>query len=391
YDTTSDRNSDLSPSTAKQLVLGKEIVDDMKALGIDDARLTDKGVVYGTINATKGYEDKPCIGFLAHMDTAQDISGTNVVPRIIENYDGGDVAYPKSDIVLSPKQFPRLKQHVGKTLIVTDGSTLLGADNKAGIVEILEAVDILHKNSIPHGKIAIGFTPDEEIGRGVDNFSVSEFGAEYAYTVDGGDIEELEYECFNAASLRVMVKGFNIHPGTAKNRMKNASLIAFEFDSMLPVAARPQFTEGYEGFYHLSEVEGNEDRAELRYIIRDHDKDIFESRKMLVGQIADFLNSKYGDETVTVEVIDSYYNMREIIQPRMYIVDNAKAAMREAGIEPIERPIRGGTDGSRLSFMGLPCPNLPSGGANYHGILEYITVEDMYKATDIIVNIIKGV
>lgn len=391
YDTTSDRNSMTSPSTEKQIILGQEIVNDMKKLGINNARITDEGVIYASIPATEGYEDKPCIGFLAHIDTVQDISGNGVTPRVISEYDGRDISYPKTDEILSPLQFPRLKDHIGKTIIVTDGSTLLGADNKAGIVEILDAVKRILEEDIPHGKIAVGFTPDEEIGRGVDNFNVDVFGAEYAYTVDGGYIDELEYECFNAATLLVTIRGFNIHPGTAKNMMKNASLIGFEFDSLLPEAERPQFTEGYEGFYHLSEVEGNEDKAILRYIIRDHNKTKFESKKSFVICIQDFLNSKYGEGTVSIEITDSYYNMREIIETKMYIVEKAKDAMRKAGIASIEKPIRGGTDGSRLSFMGLPCPNLPSGGANYHGILEYIPLEDMQKASEIIVNIIESV
>lgn len=391
YDSTSDRNSSTSPSTEKQLVLGREIVKDMKELGIADARLTKEGVIYGSLPATEGYEGKTAIGFLAHMDTVQDVSGLNVNPRIIENYDGKDILFSKAVEILSPKQYPKLKNHIGKSLIVTDGSTLLGADNKAGIVEILDAVRILKEKNIPHGRIAIGFTPDEEIGRGVDNFDVAEFGAEYAYTIDGGDIEEIEYECFNAASLFVKVKGFNIHPGTAKNLMKNASLIAFEFDSLIPEGERPQFTEGYEGFYHMSEIEGNEEKAVLRYIIRDHDRAKFEERKKFVVKIGEFLNNKYGEDTVTLDIVDTYYNMREIIEPRMYIVEKAKDAMIKAGITPREVPIRGGTDGSRLSFMGLPCPNLPTGGMNGHGIFECIPVEDMQKATEIILNIITSV
>ena len=389
FDTTSDRDSLEYPSTAKQMILGREIVKDMKELGIEDARLTGEGVIYGSIPAVAGYEDKPCIGFLAHMDTSQDVSGTGVNPRIIENYDGGIITYPAATEILSPEKFPRLATHKGKTLIVTDGTTLLGADDKAGIAEILEAVRIIKENNIPHGRLAIGFTPDEEIGRGVDNFNVDEFGAEYAYTVDGGAINEIEYECFNAASLVVAVKGFNIHPGTAKQMMKNASMIAFEFDGMLPEAERPQFTEGYEGFYHLSEVKGNENGAELRYIIRDHDKTKFETRKKFAVSVADFLNNKYGEGTVTLTLTDTYYNMREILESRMYIVEKAKEAIRQIGVEPVEKPIRGGTDGSRLSFMGLPCPNIPSAGANCHGILEYIPLEDMQKAAEIIVNIVK--
>jgi len=391
YDTTSCYRSSKSPTTDKQVILGKEIVEDMKELGIADARITEHGVVYGTVRSSLEHEMKPCVGFIAHMDTSPDISGTGVNPRIIKDYDGKEISYPAIPEALSPSLFPKLKNHIGKTLIITDGSTLLGADNKAGIVEILDAVRVLKEKNIPHGKIAIAFTPDEEVGKGVDNFSIEEFGAEYAYTVDGGDIDEIEYECFNAASMTVTVKGFNIHPGTAKNKMKNASLIAFEFDRALPESERPQYTEGYEGFYHLSGIEGNEDKAVMRYIIRDHSKDIFQRRKDLAVSIKEFLNEKYGKDTVSLEINDSYYNMKEKIEPCIHIVDKAKQAMRKAGIEPVEKPIRGGTDGSRLSYMGLPCPNLPTGGANFHGRFEYIPLEDMEKVSEIIVNIVSSV
>ncbi len=390
YDTASDPFSKATPSSSKQMILGKEIVKDMIALGISDARLTKEGVIYGSIPASPGCEDKPVIGLIAHMDTSPDISGKNVKPRLIENYDGGDIAYPNYPDPLSPTRFPELKDHVGKTLIVTDGSTLLGADNKAGIVEILDAVRIVLEKDIPHGKIAIGFTPDEEVGRGVDSFDVKEFGADFAYTVDGGELDSIEYECFNAASLTVTVTGFNIHPGSAKNQMKNASLIAFEYDRAIPEAQRPQYTEGYEGFFHLSSVEGDEEKAVLRYIVRDHDKEKFLEKKKFSKEIAAFLNKKYGKGTVFVKLEDSYYNMREMIEPHMYVVDRAKEAMKEIGLSPREEAIRGGTDGARLSYMGLPCPNLPTGGYNFHGRFEYIPLEDMERAVEILVNVVRA-
>lgn len=390
YDTVSDHFSESTPSTEKQKLLGAEIVRDMKALGIEDARMDDNGIVYGNVPATPGREGGGVIGLIAHMDTSPDISGEKVNPRLVESYDGGDIAYPNYPEPLSPKHFPSLKKHIGKTLIVADGSTLLGADDKAGIVEILEAVRLLQERGVPHGKIALGFTPDEEIGRGVDHFDIKAFDADYAYTVDGGDIEHIAYECFNAASLTVTVTGFNIHPGTAKNKMKNASLIAFEYDRMLPSAERPQYTEGYEGFFHLSNMDGNEERAVLRYIVRDHDRIKFEEKKSLAAAIGVFLNQKYGENTVDVRMEDSYYNMREKIDPRIEIVERAKAAMEKAGIHPKEEAIRGGTDGARLSYEGLPCPNLPTGGYNFHGRFEYIPLEDMQKAAEILVNIVSA-
>ena len=388
YDTTSDPFSDSVPSTDKQKILGDELVKDMLELGVADARMGTGGVVYGSIPATQGNENIPCIGLIAHMDTSPDMSGKDVKPRVIKDYEGGDITYPNYPDPLSPARFPKLKDHIGKTLIVTDGATLLGADDKAGIAEILEAVRVINEEGTPHGRIAICFTPDEEVGRGVDNFDLDEFGAEYAYTLDGGALESIEYECFNAASLTVTVTGFNIHPGAAKNKMKNASLIAFEYDSMLPVEQRPQFTEGYEGFFHLSSVVGDEERAILRYIVRDHDKEKFMQKKELAMKIGGFLNVKYGENTVITELQDTYYNMLEMIKPHMEIVERAKHAMEAAGVTPREEAIRGGTDGSRLSYMGLPCPNLPTGGANYHGRFEYIPLEDMQKAVEIIVNVV---
>ena len=388
YDTMSDPRSKSAPSTEKQNVFAAELINDMKELGITDARLGAGGVVYGSIPASPGLEGEPCIGLVAHMDTAPDLSGKDVKPRVIENYDGGDIEYPNYPEPLSPVRFPKLKEHIGKTLIVTDGGTLLGADNKAGIVEILEAVRLIQEEGVPHGRIAVSFTPDEEIGRGVDNFDTAEFGASFAYTLDGGDLDFIEYECFNAATLTVTVTGFNIHPGTAKNQMKNASLIAFEYNGMLPAAQKPQHTEGYEGFFHLGSIEGNEERAVMRYIVRDHDRALFQSKKELALKIGAFLNEKYGENTVAAELEDSYQNMLEMIRPHMHIIERAKRAMEQVGITPREKPIRGGTDGARLSYMGLPCPNLPTGGYNYHGRFEYIPLEDMQKAARIIVNVV---
>jgi len=387
YDTMSDPLSKTVPSTEKQLVLAEELVKDMKEIGITDARLGKGGVVYGSIPATVGHEDKPCIGFIAHMDTSPDLSGKDVNPRLVENYDGGDIVFPNYPNPMTPAQFPHLKKHTGKTLIVTDGSTLLGGDNKAGIAEILDAVRILQEENIPHGKIAISFTPDEEIGRGVESFDLAELGADFAYTIDGGELEYISYECFNATSLTVTVNGFNIHPGQAKNQMKNASLIAIEFNNMLPEAQKPQFTEEFEGFFHLSNIEGNEEKSISRYIIRDHDKEKFERKKELVRKIGEFLNAKYGENTVVLELEDSYYNMLEMIKPHFHVVARAKSAMEKAGVTPCDKAIRGGTDGAQLSYMGLPCPNLPTGGYNAHGRFEYIPLEDMQKAVEIIINI----
>jgi len=389
FDSMSDPFSEKTPSTEKQLGLAEELVKDMKELGIADARIGKGGIVYGSVPATAGNEDKPCIGLIAHIDTSPDLSGKDVAPRIIENYDGGNIDYPNHPEPMSPLQFPNLEKHVGKTLIVTDGSTLLGADNKAGVAEILDVIRRLQEENIPHGKIAVSFTPDEEIGRGVDNFETGELGAAFAYTIDGGDIEYISYECFNASALTVTVTGFNIHPGEAKDRMKNASLIAIEFNNMLPEEQKPQYTEAYEGFFHLSSIEGDEEKAVLRYIVRDHDKTKFESKKELARKIGEFLNGKYGEGTVLVELKDTYFNMLEMIKPHIYVVERAKRAMEKAGITPLEKGMRGGTDGARLSYMGLPCPNMPTGGYNAHGRFEYIPLEDMQKAVEIIVNVVR--
>jgi len=390
YETTSDPLSEKSPSTETQMAFAAVLADDIKEAGLQNVKISSGGIVTAELPATKGCEDLPVIGFIAHMDTSPDMSGRNVNPIIIENYDGSDIVFPKGGDILSPKDFPDLNNHLGKTLITADGSTLLGADDKAGIAEIIEAIIKVLENDIPHGKVMVAFTPDEEIGRGVVNFDIPSFGADFAYTVDGGAVNLIQYECFNAASLKVSVSGFNIHPGTAKDKMVNASLIAMEFDSMLPVQMRPQFTEGYEGFYHLSKMSGSEEQASLFYIIRDHSKQLFEEKKSLALKICDFLNSKYGEGTVSAELKDSYKNMREAIEPHFHVVERAISAMKKLGIEPVAEPIRGGTDGSFLSLSGLPCPNLPTGGSNFHGRFEYITLEDMDLVSDIIVEIIRA-
>ena len=379
FDTQSDEASESCPSTAKQKLLGAALVEEMKAMGIADAYMDADGYVYGTVPGAPG---APVIGLIAHMDTSPDCSGANVRPRIVE-YSGGNIRLNDTD-VLSPADFPRLANSVGKHLIVTDGTTLLGADDKAGIAEILTAVEELMSSEVPHAAIRIGFTPDEEIGRGADRFNIKDFGADYAYTVDGGTLGELEYENFNAASAVVTFHGRNVHPGYAKNCMVNSQLIAMEFNALLPVHERPDCTEGYEGFAHLCEMSGNEECSVLKYIIRDHDRAKFERRKARFEEITAFLNQKYGENRVELTLKDSYYNMAEMIRPHMYVVDAALKAMENAGVTPRVVPIRGGTDGARLSYEGLPCPNLFTGGENYHGRFEYVPIEDMEAAVRVI-------
>ena len=380
YPTTSDENSETCPSTPRQLALAEELVRQMQELGIQDARVDAYGYVYGTIPANCE-KDIPVYGLIAHMDTAPDAPGENIRARVTEAYDGGDVVLNEDKhIVLSPKEYPQMKHAIGKRLIVTDGTTLLGADDKAGVAEILSAAELLLTSDRKHGTVKLAFTPDEEIGRGADRFDLAHFGADYAYTVDGGTLGELEYENFNAASAVVTVHGRNVHPGSAKRCMFNAQLIAMEFHGMLPVHDRPEATEGYEGFSHLCAMQGEVELATLEYIIRDHDRASFEARKALFESAAAFLNAKYGAGTVEVALRDSYYNMREKIEPHMAIVEAAQQAMRDAGVTPRVVPIRGGTDGARLSYEGLPCPNLFTGGENYHGRFEYVPVEDMEAA-----------
>ena len=385
FDTQSDEFSETCPSTAKQLVLGKALVEEMLAMGIKDAHMDENGYVYGTV---PGDPALPAIGLIAHMDTAPDCSGANVKAQVIA-YEGGDILLnSEKGISMSCKEYENLANHVGKRLIVTDGTTLLGADNKAGVAEILAAAEILLNSDHKHATLKIGFTPDEEIGRGADKFDVAGFAADYAYTVDGGALGELEYENFNAAGAKVVFHGLNIHPGSAKNKMVNSQYIAMEFQALLPVHQRPEATEGYEGFIHLTDMEGCEETSTLRYIIRDHDMEKFRQKKNVLQAAADFLNAKYGAGTVELGIRDSYFNMRGQIEPCMYIIDRAAKAMEAVGIRPRAVPIRGGTDGARLSFLGLPCPNLCTGGENFHGRFEYIPVEDMEKVVQLLVRIL---
>ncbi|MBQ1406104.1 MAG: peptidase T [Oscillospiraceae bacterium] len=386
FDTQSDEASETCPSTPNQLLLGEHIVADLKAIGVADAHMDKDGYVYGSVPGTA---EGPVIGLIAHMDTAPDCSGKDIKPRIVE-YKGGDIVLNEAEhIVMKAADFERLERSVGKHLIVTDGTTLLGADDKAGVAEILTAVEELIRDKAPHVPIRIGITPDEEIGRGADRFDVKGFGAEFAYTADGGTLGEIEYENFNAASATVVFKGVSIHPGSAKNKLVNAMQAAMDFHAMLPANERPEHTEGYEGFSMLHQMEGGIEEAKLHYIIRDHDRFKFEQKKSRFEMIANYLNEAYGEGTVTVTLKDSYYNMKEKILPVMHVVERAKNAMREAGMDPIAVPIRGGTDGARLSFEGLPCPNLCTGGENFHGRYEYIPVEDMEACVQMIKNILK--
>ncbi len=391
YPTTSDEAAPASvcPSTGRQRALANALAEELRGLGLENARVDESGYVYGTLPANCA-EERPALGLIAHMDTSDAASGEGVKPRIVHAYDGGDIVLNKEkDVVLRAAAFESLKDHVGEDLIVTDGTTLLGADDKAGIAEILTALETLRESGARHGAVQIAFTPDEEIGRGADRFDVNGFGAAYAYTVDGGAIGEIEYENFNAASADVIVHGVSIHPGSAKNKMKNALRIGMAFDVLLPAHELPECTEGYEGFHHLTRMSGTEERAELHYIIRDHDSDRFARKKTDFEQAAAFLNSRYGGGTVEVALRDSYYNMKEKVEPFPFLIENAKQAMREAGIEPAVVPIRGGTDGARLSFMGLPCPNLPTGGHNFHGRFEYISIQSMDRMVDVLVRLLR--
>lgn len=385
FNTQSCEDNESCPSTPNQKVLGQAIVEEMLAMGISDAHMDEHGYVYGTV---PGAADKPVIGLIAHMDTAPDCSGENIVPAIVQ-YEGGDLVLNREkSIVMRASEFESLARNVGKHLIVTDGTTLLGADDKAGVAEILTAAEQLLASDQPHATLKIGFTPDEEIGRGADLFDVPGFGADYAYTCDGGTLGEIEYENFNAASARVAVHGVNIHPGSAKNKMRNSQLIAMEFFSMLPANERPEYTEGYEGFTHLCDMSGDVELTNMAFIIRDHDMARFQAKKARFEAIAAYLNEKYGAGTVELKLRDSYYNMKEKIEPVMYVVENACQAMRQVGMNPVEVPIRGGTDGARLSFEGLPCPNLCTGGENYHGRFEYIPVEDMELCVKMLVTLL---
>ena len=389
-DTQSDEATGTSPSTMKQHNLANVIIRELEELEASDI-FYDKEhcYVYATIPASEGYEERPVLSFISHMDTAPSMSGKDVNPRIVEKYDGNDILLNKEqNIVLKTCDFPKILKYIGQDLIVTDGTTLLGADDKAGIAEIMTmAAYLLHHPEIKHGRIRIGFTPDEEIGCGPDYFDVKLFGADYAYTVDGGALGELEFENFNAANAKVIIQGCNVHPGSAKGKMKNAILIAQEFQSMLPNDENPMYTEGYEGFYHLDSIEGTVECTKMDYIIRDHDRIKFEKKKTLFLQVTQFLNNKYGETTIEVDMKDCYFNMREMIEPHMFLIDYAKEAMEELGVEPIITPIRGGTDGARLSFMGLPCPNLCTGGENFHGKYEYISVQSMEKVVELLIKL----
>ena len=385
FDTKSDPNSPTCPSSAKQKLLGAALVEDMKAMGIEDARMDENGYVYGTV---PGDSRLPTIGLIAHMDTSPDASGADIKTRIVE-YTGEDICLnEEKDIWLRQSDYPNLKHHLGKHLIVTDGTTLLGADDKAGVAEILAAAEFLMTARMSHATLKIGITPDEEVGRGADLFDVKDFGADYAYTVDGGAIGEIEYENFNAAGASVVFHGRNIHPGSAKNKMVNSQYIAMEFQSLLPQAQKPEHTEGYEGFFHLNGMEGTVEESKLRYIIRDHDMTKFLEKKAVMENVADFINKKYGEGACELTIKDSYFNMKQHIEPVMYIVDRVKNAMKNLGIEPKEMPIRGGTDGARLSYEGLPCPNICTGGENFHGRFEYVPVEDMEKIVRLLVEIL---
>ncbi|MBP5295331.1 MAG: peptidase T [Lachnospiraceae bacterium] len=389
FETTSDETSETCPSSPKELELGRFLAEEMKAIGLENARIDGDGYVYGELPASEGCENLPSIGFIAHMDTSDGASGANIRPRIL-HYEGGDIAL--SDTVsIDVKTFDFLPNYAGQDLIVTDGTTLLGADDKAGIAEILTAMEYLIAHpEIRHGRIAVGFTPDEEIGRGADRFDIKGFGADWAYTVDGGTLGELEYENFNAASARVTVHGVNVHPGSAKNKMKNSMHIAMEYVSLLPADQRPEHTEGYEGFIHLLGIEGTQTKTDMAFIIRDHDMEKFTAKKILMRAAADYINAKHGEGTLELDIRDSYFNMKQYIEPVMHVVERAKKAYADAGVTPIIQPIRGGTDGSHLSENGLPCPNLSTGGENFHGEREFVSIQAMEKMVEVIVNIVKA-
>ena len=387
FETTSDEESEATPSTACQLLLADHLAEELRALGLENVHRDEYGRVYGHLPASPGCEEETCIGLIAHMDTSPAVSGANIKPRFVQ-YAGGDIELGNG-VVTRVSDFPFLKDYEGQQLIVTDGTTLLGADDKAGVAEIVSAAEyLLAHPEIKHGRLAIAFTPDEEVGRGPEHFDIPGFGAEYAYTVDGGTLGELEYENFNAAAIKVTVHGVNIHPGSAKNKMKNAVLIAGEFMSLLPPAETPAHTEGYEGFYHAGDIAGNETLTKIGYILRDHDEAKLEEKKRTMQRAADFLNERYGEGTIELMIRDQYRNMKEKILPVMHVIRRAEDAMRKAGVEPKTVPIRGGTDGAQLSFMGLPCPNLSTGGENFHGIHEFVSVDAMKKMVEVLVNLV---
>ena len=387
-ETTSDENGTTHPSSLKELDLSRMLVEEMKAMGIADASLDENGYVMGTIPSNLDHA-APVLGFIAHVDTAPDASGKDVKPQFVRNYDGSDIPLKGvPGLALRVADFPEMLDYKGQTLITTDGTTLLGADDKAGVAEIMTAAEyLLTHPEVKHGTLKIGFTPDEEIGCGVDYFDVARFGADYAYTMDGGAIGELEYENFNAAGVKIHIQGCNIHPGYAKGKMLNAMLVGMELAAMLPAAQRPEHTQDYEGFFHLTGFNGTVEEATMSYIVRDHDRTLFEQKKALMQEVVAFINKKYGD-IVTLDMRDQYYNMREMVEPHYHIVEKAVKAMEMAGITPKVQPIRGGTDGARLSFMGLPCPNIFAGGHNFHGKLEFVPVESMEKAVQVIRNLV---
>lgn len=388
--TTSDPDSATVPSSMRQYDLAHQLVEELKALGLENVHVDENCVVYGWLSATAGCEKQPALGFIAHMDTAPDCAGENVKPQIIENYDGGDVLLAGSGETLSPAAFPTLKKLAGMTLITTDGTTLLGADDKAGIAEIMTALESIISEKKPHGKLCIAFTPDEEVGAGVDHFDVEKFGAVYAYTVDGGEEGEIAYETFNACSAEVAVEGLSVHPGSAKDTMINAALVAMEFNALLPAADIPRLTEGYEGFFHLCDMSGDVEHAKLHYIVRDHDRATFEMRKKTLEHAAKTINEKYAREVIRLTLKDSYYNMAEKIAPHMELIENAKRACEKAGMKPFIEAVRGGTDGCRLSFMGLPTPNLCTGGFAFHGPYEHIAVESMDRCAKMVEYLMLG-
>ena len=386
FDTQSSEESESVPSTAKQLIFAKYLKEELEHEGLQDVEMDEKGYIYATLPANIK-EEVPTIGFISHYDTSPDCSGADIKPRIVKNYDGKEIVLSEG-IVSSPRKFPELLAHVGEDLIVTDGHTLLGADDKAGIAEIVQAMVFLREHpEIKHGKIRVAFNPDEEIGMGAHHFDVERFGCQWAYTMDGGDVGELEFENFNAASAKIVIKGVSVHPGYAKGKMLNASLLAAEFIGMLPANERPETTEGYEGFYHLTGMQTNTELGKLSYIIRDHDREKFEDRKRFVRQCANRMNEKYGEGTVTAEINDQYYNMKEKIDQQMHVIDLVLRAMQEVGVSPKVKPIRGGTDGAQLSFKGLPCPNIFAGGINFHGPYEFVPVQSMEKAMLVVVKI----
>lgn len=388
--TTSDPDSATVPSSMRQYDLAHQLVEELKTLGLENVHVDENCVVYGWLSATAGCEKQPALGFIAHMDTAPDCAGENVKPQIIENYDGGDVLLAGSGEKLSPAAFPTLKKLAGMTLITTDGTTLLGADDKAGIAEIMTALESIISEKKPHGKLCIAFTPDEEVGAGVDHFDVEKFGAVYAYTVDGGEEGEIAYETFNACSAEVAVEGLSVHPGSAKDTMINAALVAMEFNALLPAADIPRLTEGYEGFFHLCDMSGDVEHAKLHYIVRDHDRATFEMRKKTLEHAAKTINEKYAREVIHLTLKDSYYNMAEKIAPHMELIENAKRACEKAGMKPFIEAVRGGTDGCRLSFMGLPTPNLCTGGFAFHGPYEHIAVESMDRCAKMVEYLMLG-